>query len=159
PYVRYMQCERFTASGSAPHLDSIRVMMQPTSLGTHSGNHIVFVVMNAATLNLTDGTPFPFPNPNAQLKSLNVPTTRIHAGTPVDTIIKFTATKGGVPIDMSDTLGDYAGSFYIGMSVYYPDNKISLVSDSSTDTRNTLDPEHDRAAWVAYSLDNAWFTR
>jgi hypothetical protein len=160
PYVRFEHCEGFTATGDKPILDSVRMMLQVSQLGVHAGNKIVVSIINQETLPLTDGTLFPFPNPNVSLKSVNILTSKMPLNTIIDTMIKFTNSKGigGVPIDVSDTLGDDAGSFYVSMSIFYPDNVVSLISDSATDTRD-LDPTLDRAAYVAYSTDNMWFTR
>jgi hypothetical protein len=157
PYVRLMNLERFTTALESPVLDSIRVAFYVDTI--LPGSHLVISIMNQELLLGSDGNEYPYPNLNAQLKSYNISRTNLHKGV-VDTVIKI---KNGLPIDMSDTLGNSKGSFFIGLSSYaLGGNKIFAIADSAnvpTDEARALDPEVDRFYWLALSADQKFFTR
>jgi len=161
PYIRFMAFERFTSTAVQPYLDSVRLVFYVESLGTHSGNKFVLQVVNQQMTEYGSNLQ-PDPNINATLRSVNISTSKMHVGEIVDTVIKF---KPALKLDMSDTLGENKGSFFVGLSIYYPDNHILMLADSTyklvddIDQSNPFDPEVDRSYYVAFSADNQYYTR
>ncbi|MDP4198707.1 MAG: T9SS type A sorting domain-containing protein [Bacteroidota bacterium] len=162
PYVRFLDLERFDAPGTKPFLDSIHIAFIADTLMT--GSHLVVSLMVVDTLPFVDSTtgetiylPLPWANGPIGTTPKTISIGKIHLHEVVDTVVKW---KPALALDVSDTLGQYAGSFAVGISSFTFGNRLLVIADSTNNPPSTpLNPVVDRSYWVAYSADGKYFTR